>query len=179
MCDNVIAISYVNNMRGMKSQICNNIACRICDFCTKNQLWVAAAHTPGTINTETDKQSRVLEDATERKLNPALFNKIVESFGKPDIDLFATRINNQLDRYVSWHPERQTMVIIAFSLTWNNNYFYKFPPFSLVGRVLGKIHRDKTNAVIVLPDWSTQYWYTQLLQMTNQDHCIFGRHQEI
>ena len=179
MCDNVIAISYVNNMRGMKSQICNNIACRICDFCTKNQLWVAVAHTPGTINTEADKQSRVLEDATERKLNPALFNKIVENFGKPDIDLFATRINNHLDRYVSWHPEPQAMVIIAFSLTWNNNYFYKFPPFSLVGRVLGKIHRDKTNAVIVLPDWSTQYWYTQLLQMTNQDHCIFGRHQEI
>ena len=32
-----------------------------------------------------------------------------------------------------------------------------FPPFSLVGRVLAKIHRNKTNAVVVVPDWSTQY----------------------
>ena len=29
MCDNVAARSYVNNMGGMKSQTCNNVACRI------------------------------------------------------------------------------------------------------------------------------------------------------
>ena len=40
MCDNVTAIIYVNNMGGMKSQTCNNISCRIWDFCNKNQLWV-------------------------------------------------------------------------------------------------------------------------------------------
>ena len=79
MCDNVTAISYVNNMGGgMKSQTSNNIACRIWDFCTKNQLWVSAAHIPGTINIA-DKQSRVLEDDTEWKLNPALFHKIVKN----------------------------------------------------------------------------------------------------
>ena len=38
-------------------------------------------------------------------LNPALFHKIVEKIGKADIYLFTTRINKQLDRYVSWHPE--------------------------------------------------------------------------
>ena len=74
----------------MKSQICNNIACRIWDFCAENQLWLSAAHIPGTVNIKADKQSMVLEDATEWKLNPALFQKIVEKFGKPDIDLFAT-----------------------------------------------------------------------------------------
>ena len=47
-----------------------------------------------------------------------------------------------------------------------------FPPFSLVGRVLAKIHRGKTNTVIVVPDWSTQYWYPQLFQMTNQPAVI-------
>ena len=49
---------------GMKSQTCNNIVCRIWDFCTKNQLWLSAAHMPGTVNIEADKQSKVLEDAT-------------------------------------------------------------------------------------------------------------------
>ena len=173
MCDNVTAISYANNVGSMKSQTCNNTACRIWDFSTKNQMWVSAAHVPGTINIEADKQSRVLEDATEWNLNPDLFHKIVEKFGKPDIDLFATRINKQLDRYVSWHPEPEAMAVNDFSLTWNNNYFSMFPSFSLVGRVLVKIHRDKSNAATVVPDWPTQYWYPQLLQMTNQDPLYF------
>ena len=45
-------------------------------------MWVSAACIPGTINTEAGNQSRVLEDATEWKFNPALFQKIVEKFGK-------------------------------------------------------------------------------------------------
>ena len=65
------------------------------------------------------------------------------------------------------------MAINFFSLTWSNNYFYMFRPFSRVGRVLAKIHRDETITVIVVPDWSTQYWYLQLLQMTNEDPLSF------
>ena len=72
----------------IESQTCNNVACRIWDFCTKNQLWPSAAHIAGTVNIEADKQSRVLEDATEWKLYPALFQKIVEKLGKPDIRSF-------------------------------------------------------------------------------------------
>ena len=59
------------------------------------------------------------------------------------------------------------------SLTWNNNYFYIFPPFCLVGLVLVTNYRVKANGVIVAQDWSTQYWGTKLLQMTNQDPLYF------
>ena len=51
--------------------------------------------------------------------------------------------------------------------------FYMFPHFSLVGRVLAKVNRDKTEAVIVVPDWSTQYWYLQLMQMTSHKLLYF------
>ena len=108
-------------------------------------MWLSAAHIPGTANIEADKQSRILKDASEWKLYPAVFQNIVEKFGKPDIDLFATRINKLLDGYVSWHPEPKAMAINFFSLTWSNNYFYMFRPFGRVGRVLAKIHRDETN----------------------------------
>ena len=80
-------------------------------------MWLSAAHIPGTVNIEADKQSRVIVDGTEWKLNPALFQKIVEKFGKLVIDLFATRINKQLGRYVSWHPEPEAMAVNALSLT--------------------------------------------------------------
>ena len=55
------------------------------------------------------------------------------------------------------------MAVNAFSLNRSNNYFYMFPPFGLVGRVLAKVKRNKTVVVIVIPDWSTQYWYSQLM----------------
>ena len=69
---------------------------------------------------------------------------------------------------MSWHPEPEAMAVNAFSLTCNK-CFYRFPPFSLVGGVLAKVNRDKTEAVIVLPDWSTQYWYPQVMQMTTYE----------
>ena len=51
------------------------------------------------------RQTSQSTDATERKLNSALFNKIVEKFGKPGIYFFTTRINKQLDR--SQNPENR------------------------------------------------------------------------
>ena len=64
----------------------------------------------GKANVETDEQSRVLQNNTGWKLNPELFQRIVEKFGKPDIDLFATRINKQIESYVSWYPETEAIV---------------------------------------------------------------------
>ena len=51
------------------------------------------------------------------------------------------------------------MAVYAFCRIWDNNYFYNLPPFSL-GPLLAKVNRDKTKAVIVVPDWSIQYWYS-------------------
>ena len=169
MFDNVTAIAYINNMGSIKSETCNNIACRIWSFCTENKFWVSTAHMPGKNNIDADQQSRILQDATEWKLHPELFQKIVDKFGKPDRDLFASRINKQLKRYVSWRPEPEAMAVNVFSLTWNSNFLYMLPPVSLLGRVLAKMNRNKTEAVIVLPDCSTQYWYPWLMQMTSHE----------
>ena len=112
-------------MGGIKSESCNNIACIIWNFCTENKLWLSGAHIPGKCNIEADQQSRILQDATKWKLQPELFQKIVNRFGKPDIDLFASRISRQLKRCVSWILEPETMAVNAFSLTWNNKFFFK------------------------------------------------------
>ena len=92
MCDNLTVIDYINNKGGMKSETRNNITCKLQNFCIENKLWVSAAHIAGK-NNEADQQHRILQNATERKLHPELFHKIVDKFGKPDIDLFASSIN--------------------------------------------------------------------------------------
>lgn len=45
------------------------------------------------------------------------------------VDLFATRLNNQLAQYVSWKPD-------PFE-------GYPFPPFSLEARCLRKVKQDR------------------------------------
>ena len=92
MCDNLTVIDYINSKGGMKSETRNNITCKLQNFCIENKLWVSAAHIAGK-NNEADQQHRILQNATERKLHPELFHKIVDKFGKPDIDLFASSIN--------------------------------------------------------------------------------------
>ena len=67
-------------------------------------------------------QSRALEDATEWKLNPAVFHKIVEKFGKQGKTyLLLELISHWIDVCLIQKPEK--MAINAFSLTWNNDDF--------------------------------------------------------
>ena len=43
---------------------------------------------------------------------------------------------------------------------------YAFPPFCLIGRVLKKVQLDQATLIVVTPEWQTQSWYPQLLQMS-------------
>ena len=49
-CDNTTALSYVNEMGGMKSEACNEIAIQIWDWCVANGAWVSCSHLTGKVN---------------------------------------------------------------------------------------------------------------------------------
>ena len=59
----------------------------------------------------------MFERALEWKPRESVFKQIVSTFGKPDIDLFASRINHQLPNYISWKPDPGAKAIDAFSIT--------------------------------------------------------------
>jgi len=102
----------------------------------------------------------------------SLIYKISNRFGLPEIDLFASYINRQLPLYVAWLPEPEATSIDAFSLTWNRKFFYIFPPFSVVGRVLKKILKDQTKAILVLPHWPSQPWFPLLKTISTETMII-------
>ena len=105
MSDNITAVSYVNNNGGIKSEFCNEIAKELWVWCTSQNMWISAEHIPETQNTEADSFSRNFNEAIEWKLSTHLFQKISSMFGNPRLDLFASRINHQIDRYISWKPD--------------------------------------------------------------------------
>ena len=79
--------------------------------------------------------------------------------------LFATRLTHQLPRYVSWHPDPQTIAADAFSLNWATLRGYAFPPFNLIPRTLLKVLKDEATIVLVAPVWQGQTWWPLLLQL--------------
>ena len=79
--------------------------------------------------------------------------------------MFASRINYQVPRYVAWHPDPGAHAIDAFSLNWGTEQFYAFPPFSLLGKVIQKIHNDKAHGILIVQHWTTQPWYPQMMKL--------------
>lgn len=163
--DNTTAVFYVNNMGGSRSPELNALTLEIWEWCIKRTIWLSAVHVPGKQNVEADKESRSFSDRHEWTLNKQVFQKILASHPNLNIDLFATRLNNQLSTYCSWKPDPGSAHVDAFSLNWSNYAFYAFPPFSLVPRCVQKIIQDKAKGILVVPLWTTQSWFPLVLQL--------------
>ena len=74
--------------------------------------------------------------------------------------------------YISWKPDPKALAIGAFSIKWNTEFYYIFPPFSLLGKVAAKTYRDKIKAIVVIPKWSAQHWYPKLLRKATKSMTI-------
>lgn len=164
-CDNSTTVAYINNMGGTKSTACNYKAREIWTFVQRNNMWLTAVHLPGVDNVVADRESRMIRDETEWMLNEKLFKTITSVYFKPHIDLFASRLNKQLECFVSWKNEPGASFVDAFTISWINLSFYAFPPFSIIDRVCQKILMDKAEGLLVTPLWDTQNWYPIILRM--------------
>lgn len=163
--DNTTAISYINNMGGITSIKCDKLAEEIWFWCMKRELWLSVWHIPGKDNLTGDNLLRKFDDQIEWMLSKSVFNRIMSKWEQHEIDLFATRLNKQIDIHCSWHPDPDARYVNAFSFSWTNMYGYTNPPFSLIERVVRKICQDQTDCVLVTPVWPTQPWFNCVLEI--------------
>ena len=169
MTDNQTTVAYINHMGATISDTCNEIAISIWNFCMKQNCWISAAHVPGVDNTIADKNSRKFHDNTEWQLLPQHFATVTRSLNfMPTVDLFASRVNHQLNKYVSWHPDPDAIATDAFTISWSDVKFYAFPPFSIIGDTVAKIIKDRASGIIIIPKWNTQCWFPNVMSITKQ-----------
>ena len=173
MIDNTTAVAIINNMGTCHSDPCNSVACEIWKFCERNGIWLTAAYIPGKQNITADLESRIKNIDTEWMLNPQCLAQALCSIPFSTlIDLFASRINKQFEVYVSYRPDPYAKHIDAFTISWSNEQFYCFPPFSCILKAIRKIIQDKARGILVVPYWPTQTWYPVLLQILEQPPTI-------
>ena len=168
-CDNTTAVQSLNKLGTCRSPECHQIVIEIWEWAREKGLFLTAAHIPGKDNEEADKESRKKHnEELEWKIDSKILRECFEKFNQwPEVDMFASRINAQLNRYYSFLPDPYSEVVDAFSISWANTFGYMFPPFCLIGRVINKVVRDKTQAIVVAPKWPNQCWYPLLFR-----HCL-------
>ncbi|XP_074608711.1 uncharacterized protein LOC141863131 [Acropora palmata] len=155
--DNTTTVAYINAIGGIKSIPCNEMATLIWDWCLKHNIWLRATRIPGSKNIQADKEARVLKESTEWSLSQEVFNAIQERWGKCDIDLFPSRLNFKVPQYASWRPDPGAQFINALLMNW---------------KPLQKIEQDQSTGILIVPMWTTQPWFTLLLNLLTDNPLV-------
>jgi len=158
--DNSTAVAYINNLGGTISPALTALARTLWLWALARDISITAQHIPGVSNTVADCESRMEGDRSDWMLSPQVFQRINDTLGPLEIDLFASRLTFQLPQFFSWRPDPQAVAVDAFQLRG-----YANPPWCLVGRVLSKVESDQAQVVLVAPVWRAQSWYPVLLRM--------------
>ena len=102
--DNRTAVAYLLKMGagGTRSPPLLAIAQELWEYALNKQMTLTAEYLPGELNHEADWQSRHFRDSSNWKLNPTVLHALDHLWGPLAIDLFADRMNIQLQTYISW-----------------------------------------------------------------------------
>ena len=109
------------------------------------------------------------------ELLPQVFQRICQIKGKLEMDLFASRLSEQLPRYIAWKPDPYSQGTDAMQQIWPNQYRYAFPPFSMINKVLRKIAQDQVKRMLtVAPTWQSQVWYPTPTRISIEKPLFFA-----
>lgn len=171
--DNTTAISYINRMGGVQYPHLTQISRSLWQWCEQRQIFVYASYIASRDNTTADAESRKNHPDIEFSLSTQAFNRIIEKFGQPDIDLFASRLNTKCIKFISYQRDPDACGINAFTVNWSTFYFYAFPPFSIILKVLRKVIEEKARGIIIVPLWPTQPWFPIFKALLVSDTVVF------
>ena len=167
--DNTTTVVGINKQGSTHSTNCNDITRQIWQWAIHSNNWLSATHCPGKFNVHADEASRLFNDSTEWTISRALFRRITQVLGTPSIDLFASYLNCRVKPYCAWQPDPGALYIDSFTIDWHAfDLLYAFPPFSVIGRMLQKISNDRASAIVIVPYWPTQPWFTRLCTMLQE-----------
>ena len=165
--DNTSAMYYVNKGGGRSMALSDQIS-SLWDTCHRRGVQLSAVHLQGSDNEVADSLSRRRWSSSDWVLRPQVFARLLREFRfDPTIDAFAERHNAKLKRFASAHPVRGSVLTSGLLLDYTRERAYCFPPPTLVGRLLTRLKRSATRALVILP-YNPRAWWWPLVR----DHCL-------
>ena len=177
--DNTTVIAYINKQGGMKSGSLCALLWRLLSWCHPRGIVLRARHIPGRLNVIADKLSRhnqVIQ--SEWSLDQKVFNLLCLRWAQPQVDLFATRYNYKLPKFVS--PDPTAWAVDALSLSWQDLDAYAFPPVTLLSQVISKIvEQGCRRMILIAPGWPNMPWFWDLVSMSVQIPFSLPRQRDL
>ena len=148
LLDNQTVVAYINNLGGTVSAQAMLIARNLWMWCLERDILLSAQHLPGKKNIAADSESRVMKDRYDWMLNESVFRRVLNCFPYLNVNLFASRLTAQLQRFFSWRPDPLAEATDAFLQDWRGLSGYANPPWSLIGRVLSKVEEQRVDVIL-------------------------------
>ena len=162
LSDNTTAIACLRRQGSLVCPFLWNLTREILEMCQERSITLVPVHLRGVLNILADGLSRNTL-STEWCLDRQTFVWICQLLGWPVVDLFGTRYNNQLPRFVSPYPDPLAVGWDAFSLEWEEfQSVYVFPPIQVLPEVVFRLSSYPGSGFLIAPYWPTAGWF-QLL----------------
>ena len=163
--DSSTVVSCIRKQGSLASPDLLVLSRQILVWCRQKNIVLVPTHLKGVLNVLADQGSRSGPIQSEWSLDPVTFWKICRHWGTPQVDLFATRENNQLDVYVSPCPNKTALSMDALSQDWNAwESIYLFPPWALLPQVVPRLETFKGTGFLIAPLWPTRPWFLPLVK---------------
>jgi hypothetical protein len=163
--DSSTALAYVTKFGGTRSTLLMDLARQIWTHCLQTGTRVMTSFIKSEDN-PADLPSRALWLQTEWTLDPTLFQMIDKMWGPHTVDLFASRNNSQLPRFISWKPDPQALATNALTVPWTQENGFASPPWALISQCLAKVQREQSTLTLVTPYWPSAIWFPTLRNLT-------------
>ena len=149
--DNTTVVAYINKEGGMRSGSLCALLWRLLSWCNLRHIVLKARHIPGCLNVIADKlsqQGQIIQ--REWSLQQEVFDLLCQTWHRPQVDMFATRYNCKLTKYVSPVPDPNAWAVDALTVSWEDLDMYAFPPVSLLSKVISKLSDHLCQRVILI-----------------------------
>ncbi|XP_075201274.1 uncharacterized protein LOC142303624 [Anomaloglossus baeobatrachus] len=172
LSDNVTTVAFLRHQGGSCHPPLQALALQIFQWAERSVLSISAVHLRGSDNHLADFMSRRMIDPSDWELKDSVFQDLVRRWGKPQVDLFASRTNAKLEVFFSLNPRDVPAAIDAMAQPWSMGLVYAFPPLPLLPRVLRKIQPDGVHVIIIAPFWPKRSWFSLLRNLAVGDPVL-------
>ena len=162
-------MALLNNQGGTRAPSLSKRAEEILLWAHDKGWSLTANHIAGSANVMADLLSRpdkIIQ--TEWSITHQTLERLWSRWGKPLIDLFATKFSKRLPLYVSPVPDPEAWHTDAMDLQWSNLQAYAFPPWSILDRVVQKARREGPDLILIAPYWPAKSWFPSLISLCHE-----------
>ena len=164
--DNTTVMTYINKQGGTHSPSLCILVWNMFQWAIDNKVILTSQHIAGKANILADllsRRSKILP--AEWMLDRSVVETIFNTWDRPQVDLFATRWNCQIQTFVSPFPDELAYSVDALSLSWQGIMGYAYPPVVLIPKILQKIQSSNCIIILIAPFWTRQSWFPELAQL--------------